>query len=72
MPIWVDEAGKPLPSAPARAVAKPVPVTPQIAPRAVKGTPCTRVRVMNWCGHGEEWLPSPWGLLPVWESSRRD
>jgi hypothetical protein len=27
------------------------------------------MRVVNWCGHGEELLPSPWGLLPVMEQA---
>jgi hypothetical protein len=27
------------------------------------------VRVVNWCGHGEELLPSPWGMLPVMEQA---
>jgi hypothetical protein len=26
------------------------------------------LRVVEWCGHGTEVLPSPWGLLPVVES----
>jgi hypothetical protein len=26
------------------------------------------VRIVSCCGHGDEYLPSPWGLLPVLEA----
>jgi hypothetical protein len=49
-----------------------VPITQAIHAAAVptlKWMPCQSVRVVNWCGHGEEWLPPPWGLLPVLEQA---
>jgi len=45
-----------------------VPITESVrsaAAVALGWTPCATVRVVHWCGHGEELLPSPCGLLPV-------
>jgi hypothetical protein len=38
------------------------------AARALGWVPCRSIRVVEWCSHGTELLPSPWGLLPVAES----
>jgi len=48
-----------------------VPITESLhhsAALPLGGTPCRSVVVVNWCGHGEELLPSPWGLLPMLEA----
>jgi hypothetical protein len=37
------------------------------AARALGWTPCHSLRMVEWCGHGTEGLPSPSGLLPVVE-----
>jgi hypothetical protein len=65
-PIWLDETGQPLPTKPCPRCAAEVPIIRRLSSRAVDWMPCATVWVVNWCGH-EEWLPSPWGLLPVLE-----
>jgi len=45
-----------------------VPITETMVPAAAKAlgwTPCASVRIVQWCGHGEELLPSPWDWVPV-------
>jgi hypothetical protein len=66
-PIWRDSSGRPLPTRPCAQCGAAIPITQQLAPRSVEWRPCDSVRIVNWCGHAEELLPSPWGLLPVWE-----
>jgi hypothetical protein len=63
-PVWRD-----LPTRPCPRCGAPLPITQRIVePRAVDWRPCASVRVVNWCGHAEELLPSPWGLLTVMEA----
>jgi hypothetical protein len=45
-------------------------MTRAIHPAAVptlKWVPCRSVSIVQWCGHAEVLLPSPWGLFPVME-----
>jgi hypothetical protein len=62
--------GLPLPTRPCPRCATEVPITQAIHPaalRAFRWEPCRSVTIVQYCGHGEELLPSPWGLLPVLE-----
>jgi hypothetical protein len=71
-PIWRDEHGRPLPTRPCPRCSTEVPITQAIHPAALQAfrwTPCRTVTVVQWCGHGEELLTSPWGLLPVMEQA---
>jgi hypothetical protein len=70
-PIWLDAAGQPRPTRPCPRCGVPVPILEQLSlatERALGWTPFQPLRVVEWCGHGTEVLPSPWGLLPVVES----
>jgi hypothetical protein len=71
-PIWLDAAGRPRPNRPCLRCGTPVPVLQELsleAARALGWMPCQSVGVVEWCGHGTELLPSPWGLLPVMENA---
>jgi hypothetical protein len=67
-PVWLDEEGRPLPIRFCHRYGADVPLTQRLAPRSVEWRPCNSGRIVNWCGHAEELLPSPWGLLPVLEA----
>jgi len=75
-PIWVDEYGKEVPTRPCR-----VPdCKREWAVRRYRfehlmwtGWPATPMVVVNWCGHGQEFVPWPeadryWVLVPVVEA----
>src|SRR4029450_2390783 len=67
-PIWLDAAGRPRPTRPCPRCGVTVPIETELdlaSARALGWTPGQSGGVVEWCGHGTEFLPSPWGLLPV-------
>jgi hypothetical protein len=56
-PIWLDEHGSRAP-------------TRQFRAPSLDGRPTTPMVVVNWCGHGQEFIPWPeadgyWTLVPL-------
>ena len=61
-PTWRDEHGHPLLTKRCAWCGTEVPISETLHPAAALAPGWN-----HWCGHGEELLRSPWGLLPVLE-----
>jgi hypothetical protein len=75
-PIWLDELGQRVPTRPCSnpKCNRPWPVYRHRLRHLIMAgwKPMKPMLVVNWCGHGQEFVPWPeaddyWRLVPVWE-----
>jgi hypothetical protein len=74
-PIWLDEHGQRRPTRPCPKCDRQEPVLRlRYEHLRMNGwKPMKTMQVVNWCGHGQQFIPWPqadgyWLLVPVWES----
>lgn len=75
-PIWLDERGQRHPTRPCPKCGTDSPER-RYSFKHLRmigwGQPRQVVKIVNWCGHGNEYVPWPeadgyWLLVPVWEA----
>jgi hypothetical protein len=76
LPIWLDEYGQRVPTRPCHIPKcdREWPVRRHRLQHLIMAgwKPMKPMLVVNWCGHGEEFIPWPeadgyWVLVPVWK-----